>query len=101
MPLANAFLPGPEAFADEPCLPLDLFWCETCALLQLLGVVDPAVLFRDYIYVTGTSDTIAAHNLTYARRHIEMLQLDQDDLEVEVASNDGSLLRCFQEHGLR
>src|SRR5690606_8723408 len=59
------------------------------------------VLFRDYIYVTGTSDTIAAHNVKYAQAVVDRLELGADDLVVEIASNDGSLLSCFQRHGVR
>jgi hypothetical protein len=70
-------------------------------LVQLLDVIDPEVLFRNYIYVTGTSDTIAAHNERYAQTIIDLLELEADDLVVEVASNDGSLLKCFKQHGVR
>ena len=100
-PLANAFPRAPHEFAAEARYPLDVHLCETCALVQLRDVIDPEVLFRDYIYVTGTSDTIAAHNVAYARTVVERLGLGADDLVVEIASNDGSLLGCFQAHGVR
>jgi 2-polyprenyl-3-methyl-5-hydroxy-6-metoxy-1,4-benzoquinol methylase len=51
--------------------------------------------------VTGTSTTIAAHNVAYARTVVDLLRADANDLIVEVASNDGSLLRRFAEHGVR
>ena len=100
-PLANAFLQSEQEFATEPSYPLDLYFCATCSLVQLLDVIDPEVLFRHYIYVTGTSDTIAAHNARYAQTVVERLGLGSDDLVIEVASNDGSLLRCFQPYGVR
>jgi hypothetical protein len=100
-PLANAFPRTPDDFAGEERYPLDVYFCEQCALVQLLDVIDPEVLFRDYIYVTGTSDTIAAHNVKYAQAVVERLELGADDLVVEIASNDGSLLSCFQTHGVR
>lgn len=101
MPMANSFLSGPEQFADEPSYPLDLYFCETCSLVQLLDVIDPELLFRNYIYVTGTSDTMAEHNRRYASTIVDLLKLPADALVVEVASNDGSLLKCFQAHGVR
>jgi hypothetical protein len=64
-------------------------------------VIDPEFLFRHYIYVTGTSETIAAHNREYARAVVQTLRLGADDLVVEVASNDGSLLKCFQPYGVK
>jgi hypothetical protein len=100
-PLANAFLDAPGDFAAECSYPLDVYFCTACALVQLVDVIDPEVLFREYIYVTGTSDTIAAHNLGYAQTVAERLRLQPGDLVVEIASNDGSLLRCFQPFGVR
>jgi hypothetical protein len=100
-PPANAFLRTPDEFAAEQSFPLDVYLCEGCSLVQLTDVIDPEVLFRNYIYVTGTSDTIAAHNREYARGVSELLELESGDLVVEIASNDGSLLKCFQPYGVR
>jgi SAM-dependent methyltransferase len=100
-PLANSFLQSPEEFDDELSFPLDVYFCETCSLVQLLDVIDPEVLFRDYIYVTGTSDTIATHNAQYAQTIADLMELGPDDLVIEVASNDGSLLKCFKQYGVR
>lgn len=100
-PLANSFLKSPDEFAEEQFFPLDTHFCETCSLVQIPDVVDPEVLFRHYLYVTGTSETIAQHNRGYAKSVTEMQRLTSDDLVIEVASNDGSLLRCFQELGVK
>jgi hypothetical protein len=101
MPLANSFLQSRDQFIDEPVFPLDVCFCETCSLVQLFDVIDPKILFRNYIYVTGTSDTMAAHNVRYASTLVEILKLRPEDLVVEVASNDGSLLKCFQSNHVR
>src|SRR5438874_12575330 len=61
-PLANSFPASPEQFESEAFYPLDVAFCENCSLVQLVDVIDPEVLFRDYIYVSGTSDTMAAHH---------------------------------------
>lgn len=100
-PLANSFLKTPDEFATEQFFPLDTHFCETCSLVQIPDVVDPEVLFRHYLYVTGTSETIAEHNRGYAKSITEMQRLTGDDLVIEVASNDGSLLRCFQDFGVK
>jgi hypothetical protein len=100
-PLANALPASPAEFAAEARYPLDLALCGTCGLVQLLDVIDPAVLFRHYLYVTGTSETIAAHNRAYAAAVASLLRLSPSDLVVEVASNDGSLLACFRDLGVR
>jgi hypothetical protein len=100
-PLANAFLRSSAEFAGEQRFPLDLYFCTTCSLVQLADVVDPEVLFAEYIYVTGTSTTIAEHNRRYARAVIDEMGLNGEDLVVEIASNDGSLLACFRDLGVR
>ncbi|HUF69376.1 MAG TPA: class I SAM-dependent methyltransferase [Longimicrobiales bacterium] len=100
-PLANAFPADPSGFESEARYPLDVHFCEDCSLVQVLDVIDPEVLFRDYIYVTGTSTTISEHNRRYANTVVELVPLRPHDLVVEVASNDGSLLRCFQPYGVR
>lgn len=100
-PLANANLRDASEAAGEQRFPLDVYFCESCSLVQLADVIDPEVLFRHYIYVTGTSDTIAEHNRRYAATVKDQLRLGAGDLVVEVASNDGSLLRCFRDLGVR
>ena len=100
-PLANGFLRSEEEFAAEPTFPLDVFLCENCSLVQLLDIVDPEILFRDYVYVTGTSSTMAEHNALYADDVVKHVDARAGELVVEVASNDGSLLRRFQPFGLR
>jgi hypothetical protein len=100
-PLANSFLHSEQDFAAEESFPLDVYFCEDCSLIQLLDVVDPEVMFRDYIYTTGTSDTIAKHNIGYAAAVRDQLNLTAASLVVEVASNDGSLLKPFRDLGVR
>jgi len=99
-PLANAFLRSAEEFAAERRYPLDVYLCETCALVQLVDVIDPEVLFRDYIYVTGTSRTMTDHFRGYAEAVMRDLGLGAGDRVYEVASNDGSLLHNFGAAGI-
>ncbi len=101
MPLANSFLSSEEEFEAEPRFPLDVYFCEDCSLVQLLDVVDPEILFSHYVYLTGTSETMRAHFRQYARTVAGLLGLGPEHLVVEVASNDGSLLKEFQACGVR
>jgi hypothetical protein len=100
-PLANSFLRSTEEFQHEVAYPLDVYFCEECSLVQLADVIDPEVLFSNYIYVTGTANAIVEHNKNYAKTVVEYLQLGKDDLVVEVASNNGSLLECFSKQRVR
>jgi len=99
--LANSFLRSASEFASEARFPLDVVFCRSCSMVQLADVIDPETLFRNYLYVTGTSDTIAQHNEAYAKDVVGMLSLGEADLVVEVASNDGSLLKRFRAEGVR
>jgi hypothetical protein len=100
MPLANSFLKSPAEFANEPRFPLALTSCRTCGLVQLNHVVPAETLYRDYIYVSSTSDAVRAHGRALAERIKARYELGPDDLVVEVASNDGTVLKSFQDIGL-
>ncbi len=100
-PLANSFLTSVAEFSREPSYPLDLVLCTACGLAQIPDVIKPEVLFRHYLYLSGTSTTMAAHNAGYAQEVVELLHLAPNDLVVEIASNDGSLLSHFRQYGVR
>ncbi len=101
VPLANSFLRAEQVHQAEPRFPLEVFFCVDCSLVQLLHVVHPEVLFSNYVYRTGTNQTIARHNAVLADTAIDQLRLSSKDLVVEIGSNDGSLLQCFRERGIR
>lgn len=100
-PLANAYPATAADFADEMFFPLDVAFCADCTLVQIVDVVDPEVLFGHYLYVTGTSTSMAEHWRGYAQSVVEEYRLSASDRVVEVASNDGSLLLHFKNLGTR
>lgn len=102
MALANSFLTGESlARAGEPKYPLDLFFCEECGLVQIGHVVPPEDLFHDYIYFSGTSDLVHRHAASLAAGFRRRFGLGGDTKVVEIASNDGTVLRYFREAGAR
>lgn len=100
-PPANAFVPATELGREQERFPLDLFFCETCAHLQLLDVVDPRVLFENYVYVSGTSPVFVRHFQAYADDVVGRFGVPAGSLVVDVGSNDGTLLSCFAQAGMR
>ena len=100
-PLANSFLRSADEFVPECAYPLDVCFCNHCSLVQISDVIDPEVLFRNYVYVSGTSETIEKHFRAFATQVVQRLDMNAKDLVVEVASNDGTLLKAFQSHGVR
>ncbi|MGH9858516.1 MAG: class I SAM-dependent methyltransferase [Candidatus Acidiferrales bacterium] len=101
VPLANSYLSADQLHLPEPRFPLEIYFCESCSLLQLRHVVSPDVLFSHYLYMTGTNQTIVKHNQALAAAVSRELGLSAGDLVVEVASNDGSLLACFNKYDVR
>lgn len=108
LPLANALLPGADgdplavdpAVADERRVPLTLALCPACSLLQLRETVDPEVLFADYRYFSSYAVSTVAYAEELAATLCARLQLGPRHRVVEVASNDGYLLRPFQARGV-
>ena len=82
--------------------PLHLRSCPTCGLGQVGEYVLPDRIFgEEYPYLSSTSTSWVEHARRYATSVVEELGLGEDDLVVEVASNDGYLLRQFQALGVR
>ena len=99
-PPANAFVPESALGETQECFPLDVFHCETCHHTQLTDVVDPAVLFENYVYVSGTSPSFVRHFEEYARAVTDRFAPSGGALVVDIGSNDGTLLRFFKASGL-
>ncbi|MGY2874546.1 hypothetical protein ACVW00_001736 [Marmoricola sp. URHA0025 HA25] len=98
-PLANRLLRNPEE--ADPTYPLHLRICGTCALGQVGEFVTPEEIFNDYPYLSSMSSYWLEHLAGYARQMRVELSLTGHDLVVEVASNDGALLKGFRDAGLR
>jgi SAM-dependent methyltransferase len=100
MPLANALLTYEQLSQTEEAFPLDLVFCPQCALVQITETVSPEKLFREYLYFSSFSDTVLENAHEIAQRISVRCGLNQDSLVVEVASNDGYLLKNYQEKGI-
>lgn len=100
-PLANRFLTEAQLAEPEPDYPLDVLFCPSCGLVQLGEVVPPEILFRHYLYASSTSDTIPAHFTGLAEEVQARFLRDTRSLVVEIASNDGCLLRALKARGVR
>lgn len=100
-PPANAFVSASAAKTPQARFPLDVFFCEDCAHVQLLDVVDPRILFEHYVYVSGTSPVFVKHFRDYAAGVAGRFGLGAGDLAVDIGSNDGTLLAAFKDLGLK
>ena len=97
-PPANSLRTSCEQVLEA--IPLTICRCQKCTTVQLTATVAPEHLFRDYVWVTGTSQTARNYSQTFCE-YVEQ-RCDRDSLfVVEVASNDGTFLQRFLEHGHR
>lgn len=99
-PLANNLLRPEDLASDEPRFPLRLAVCAACWMLQITDIVPPVSLFSEYLYFSSVSDALLSHAATAAEAHRRECALGAGSLVVEVASNDGYLLRNFVAAGV-
>tara|TARA_A100000171_G_scaffold52895_1_gene74054 strand:- start:571 stop:1794 length:1224 start_codon:yes stop_codon:yes gene_type:complete len=100
-PLSNAYLNEDDLCKPETTYPLKLYVCDRCWLVQTQDFVAADELFRDdYAYFSSTSSTWVNHAADYSEMISRRLGLGPNSLVIEVAANDGYLLRNFVEVGI-
>ncbi|MFC7334990.1 class I SAM-dependent methyltransferase [Rhodocista pekingensis] len=99
-PLANSYLDPDRAGRPEPVYDLHARVCDACFLVQVEDVVPAEAIFTDYAYFSSYSESWVEHARRYALGMIERFGLDGRSQVVEVASNDGYLLRHFVAAGI-
>ncbi|EMK10367.1 MULTISPECIES: class I SAM-dependent methyltransferase [Leptospira] len=96
--LCDAYLKNKK---DQEIYPLDLFQCKNCGFVQIECVVDPEIIYRDYIYVTTSSSGLSSHFENYAKDVFENLNLKPNNLVMDIGSNDGTLLSYFKKKNVK
>ncbi|HSL81373.1 MAG TPA: class I SAM-dependent methyltransferase [Thermoanaerobaculia bacterium] len=99
-PLANSYLEPEDLARPETFHPLKAYLCEGCFLVQLPEAAAPKEIFTDYAYFSSVSTSWVEHARRYAEAVIGRFGLGPESLVVEIASNDGYLLRHFRERGV-
>jgi len=95
-PIANNLIPNTQSMKEISYFPLCAKTCENCSLVQLSEELPRETLFRsDYVYHSSYSSSWLEHSRSYVRKMVKFLNLSENDLVVEVASNDGYLLQFF------
>jgi hypothetical protein len=94
-PASNAFIVSLDAAHEEKRYPLRARVCESCKLVQVDYDVAPQELFGDYVYFSSYSDEWLAHAKEYCDMARRRFALDSHSLVIELASNDGYLLKNF------
>ncbi len=99
-PIADAYVPVSKATVRQDVYPLELYLCTGCGHSQLLDVIDPETLYRDYIYVTTSSLGLSGHFGGYADAVCRGIAPRPGSLVMDIGSNDGTLLRHFRRNGM-
>ena len=100
-PPSNAYLSEDGLRAPETTFPLKLYVCDRCWLVQTVDYAEADELFSgDYAYFSSTSHSWLDHAARYADMITKRLALTKDSFVIEIASNDGYLLKNFVAAGI-
>ena len=100
-PLADHLLTEDTLKEHELFAPLDLAFCPNCTLVQITETIPCETLYcNDYPYLSSVSETLLKHSRENAFNLIKSMKLDKESLVLEIASNDGYLLKNFVESGI-
>lgn len=99
LPIANELLLSSEGEIEK--YPLHLRICTDCGLGQVADVVTPERIFRDYRYLSSLSTTFLKHASDFVSEQVDRNTFLPHDWVLEIASNDGYLLKNFISYGIR
>ncbi len=100
-PPSNAYLNKTDLHAPELWFPLKLYVCDGCWLVQTEDYARSDELFTEnYAYFSSTSSSWLKHATDYYEMISRRLGLDEQNFVIEVASNDGYLLKNFVTAGI-
>ncbi len=99
-PLANSYIKPNALESDEAFFPLHARVCDRCWLVQLPQFQAPQDIFREYAYFSSFSESWVAHAKRYCDSVVERFGLTKKSFVLELASNDGYLLRHFLDQGI-
>jgi len=95
------FVSKDDLMTKQETFPLQVYFCNDCGLVQLGDAVDPNVMFKNYLYTSGVSTAFKNHLSNFAKTLVDKFSPNKNDLVIDIASNDGTLLKFFQNFGLR
>jgi len=96
-PLSNSYLKEQDLKKEEPFFPLHAYVCDNCFLVQLEEFQSPFDIFNDYAYFSSYSESWLAHCKEYVETILDRFKLDHSHQVIEIASNDGYLLKYFKD----
>ena len=95
-PIGDLVLGSGELNEPERLYPLKLQHCYECGLTQLSYIVDPKIVYKNFPFVSGTTQTATLHLQSLPDQLVKMAGLDGNSFAIDIGSNDGTLLKAYQ-----
>jgi hypothetical protein len=101
-PLANDYLEKKKLNKEETYYPLSVLVCNKCWLVQTNDFVLPKKIFnKNYAYFSSISKSYLEHAKKFSEKIIKLLKLNKNSKVIEVACNDGYLLKNFKNNNIK
>lgn len=101
-PISNEFLDSHQLLFAEAHYPLKVYVCDRCGMVQIPEVTRKESLFSDnYVYFSSYSSSWLNHSKEFVSKMISEYSITNEDLVLEIASNDGYLLQYFKSSGIK
>ena len=98
--LAGAFIKNKE-FNNEKKYQMRLCFCKECFAVQIVDIIDPDILFKDYFYFSSSIKTLSDHFVNYAKEVTKRFLNRKESIVLEFGCNDGVLLRPLADQGIK
>lgn len=99
--LCDTYVTKEHLNEEQEIFPLEVYKCGKCGYIFLPYVVNPEIIYRDYLYMTTSSLGLSDHFHRYAGAVLRRLAPPSGSLVVDIGSNDGTLLKEFKTHKMR
>jgi len=100
-PIGDLVLSPSQLNQPETFYPLKLQHCPECGLTQLSYIVNPKIVYKNFPFVSGTTQTATRHLQSLPKQLVKMLNLDGNSFAVDIGSNDGTLLKGYIPSGVK
>lgn len=100
VPLGDDFVTREQFDRKQGEYPLEINFCEECGLVQSTTVIDPDIIYSNYLYETSSSLGLMRHFEDYAAYLMDKVHPPKGALTVDIGSNIGALLKGLKDHGM-
>ena len=98
--LAGAFIKN-KKFNEEKKYPMRVCFCKDCFAVQVVDIIEPDILFKDYFYFSSSIKTLSNHFVNYAKEVTNRFLNPKKATVLEFGCNDGVLLRPLADQGIK